>query len=122
MAKENKKSLFSLPVVVWLLRVVVGATFIISGWAKSVDPWGFIYKTVAFVWVKRNRKSEGWFWGLGGWTRSNAEICLLAVKGKPKRISASVHQIIDSPIEAHSKKPELAREKIIELLGEGHQN
>lgn len=44
MAKENKKSLFCLPVVVWLLRVVVGATFIISGWAKSVDPWGFIYK------------------------------------------------------------------------------
>ncbi|MCI9640294.1 MT-A70 family methyltransferase [Anaerovoracaceae bacterium 41-7] len=85
---------------------------------ELVNAWGFLYKTVAFVWVKRNRKSEGWFWGLGGWTRSNAEICLLATKGKPKRISASVHQIIDSPVEAHSKKPELAREKIIELLGE----
>ncbi len=29
---------------VWLFRLIVGATFIISGWSKSIDPWGFIYK------------------------------------------------------------------------------
>ena len=43
---------------------------------------------------------------------------MLATKGHPRRKSASVHQFIISPIEAHSKKPEIAREKIIELMGD----
>lgn len=85
---------------------------------RVMDKWGFRYKTVAFVWLKQNRKSPGWFYGLGFWTRGNAEICLLGVKGRPKRQSASVHQFIISPLEAHSKKPDEAREKIVELMGE----
>jgi site-specific DNA-methyltransferase (adenine-specific) len=85
---------------------------------RVMDRWGFQYKTVAFVWLKQNRKSPGWFYGLGFWTRGNAEICLLGVKGRPKRRSASVHQFIISPLEAHSKKPDEAREKIVELMGE----
>ena len=56
-----------------------------------IRAWGFRYKTVAFVWLKSNRKSPSWFYGMGYWTRSNAEICLLATKGKPKRQSAGVH-------------------------------
>ena len=72
---------------------------------RLIRAWGFRYKTVAFVWLKRNRKSPSWFYGMGYWTRSNAEICLLATKGKPKRQSAGVHQFIISPIEQHSKKP-----------------
>lgn len=85
---------------------------------RVMDKWGFRYKTVAFVWLKQNRKSPGWFYGLGFWTRGNAEICLLGVNGRPKRQSASVHQFIISPLEAHSKKPDEAREKIVELMGE----
>jgi len=85
---------------------------------KVLEAWGFTYKTVAFVWVKRNRKSPGWFWGLGHWTRANAEMCLLATKSKPKRISAKVHQIIDSPVEEHSKKPDETRRRIVELVGD----
>ena len=57
-------------------------------------------------------------YGMGFWTRGNAEICLLATKGKPKRRSAGVHQLIVSPIERHSQKPEEARDKIIALMGE----
>lgn len=83
-----------------------------------IKKWGFTYKTVAFVWVKQNQKKAGWFFGLGFWTRGNAEICLLATKGKPKRKSAGVHQIIVSPREAHSKKPDIVREKIVELMGD----
>ena len=45
---------------------------------EVIDTWGFTYKTVAFTWVKENRKSPGLFWGLGYWTRANAEVCLLA--------------------------------------------
>ena len=85
---------------------------------RLIRAWGFRYKTVAFVWLKRNRKSPSWFYGMGYWTRSNAEICLLATKGKPKRQSAGVHQFIISPIEQHSKKPDEARDKILALMGD----
>ena len=32
---------------------------------ETIRRWGFQYKTAAFVWVKRNRKSPSWFWGAG---------------------------------------------------------
>lgn len=85
---------------------------------KVINAWGFTYKTVAFTWVKRNRVSPGWFTGLGYWTRANAEVCLLATRGSPKRVSKSVRQIIDTPIERHSKKPDEARERIVALMGD----
>ena len=85
---------------------------------QVIEAWGFNYRTIGLVWLKQNRKSPGWFFGLGFWTRGNAEICLLAVKGKPKRISAKVHQLIVSPIERHSKKPDEARNRIVELMGD----
>ena len=40
---ENKKSLL-VASLVWIFRILVGATFLVSGWSKSIDPWGFIYK------------------------------------------------------------------------------
>ena len=85
---------------------------------RVISAWGFKYKTVAFVWLKLNKKSLSWFYGMGFWTRSNAEICLFATKGHPKRQSKSVHQLIISPVEAHSKKPDITRDKITELMGE----
>lgn len=84
-----------------------------------IRAWGFEYKTTAFVWVKRNKKSLSWFWGMGKWTRANAEVCLLATKGNPKRISAAVHSVVDTPIEKHSKKPNEVRLRIEKLLGGG---
>lgn len=84
---------------------------------KVLEEWGFTYKTCAFTWVKKNKKSNSWFWGMGHWTRANAEICLLGVKGNIKRQSAGVHQVIDTPIEKHSKKPDITRDRIVELLG-----
>ena len=85
---------------------------------RLIKAWGFTYKSVAFVWLKKNRKSEGWFYGLGFWTRGNAEICLLATRGHPKRQAANVHQFIISPIQEHSRKPEEARDKIVALMGD----
>lgn len=80
--------------------------------------WGFIYKSVAFVWIKQNRKSDALFWGMGYWTRANAEICLLATRGHPKRVAKNVHQVIFSHIEEHSKKPDEARRRIEQLMGD----
>ena len=85
---------------------------------RLIEAWGFRYKSVAFVWLKKNKKADSWFYGLGFWTRGNAEICLLATKGHPKRKAANIHQFIISPIEAHSKKPDEAREKIVALMGD----
>ena len=67
-------------------------------------PTSFTYKTVGFVWVKQNRKADSLFWGMGYWTRSNVELCILATKGHPKRINAAVHQVIVSHIEEHSDR------------------
>lgn len=52
-----------------------------------LDSWEFSYKTVAFTWVKTIIKGRFLAWGMGRWTRSNAELCLIATRGKPKRLS-----------------------------------
>ena len=85
---------------------------------EVIEAWGFKYKTIAFQWVKLNKRGKGYFFGLGRWTRGNTECCLLATKGKPKRISASVSQIIEEPLTRHSEKPSIVRNKIVELIGD----
>ncbi len=84
---------------------------------QVMKEWGFKYKTCGFNWIKRNKKSDTWFFGLGFWTRANSEICLIGIKGKIERKSSKVSQIIDTHIEEHSKKPAIVREKIVELVG-----
>lgn len=86
---------------------------------KLMNAWGFKYKTCAFTWIKKNKKSDTWFMGLGNYTRANAEICLLGTKGKGlPRISRSVRQVLDNRIEEHSKKPAEVRDRIVELFGD----
>lgn len=85
---------------------------------QTIEEWGFTYKTCGFSWVKKNKKADSFFWGLGYWTRANNEICLLATKGKPSRVSKSVHQIVYEPISKHSKKPDCVRDKIVGLCGD----
>jgi len=85
---------------------------------EVISAWGFTYKTCAFTWVKKNKVSDSWFFGMGRWTRSNAELCLLATRGNPQRINAGISSVIDTPIEEHSKKPDVVRNKIVELCGD----
>jgi N6-adenosine-specific RNA methylase IME4 len=99
-----------------ILFLWVTAPCLIEG-LELIDKWGFKYKTIGFTWVKKNKRQNTWFWGMGYWTRANSELCLIATKGMIKRISASVHQIIDTPIEEHSKKPAIVRNRIVELMG-----
>ncbi len=88
-------------------------------WGLDVcKAWGFEYKTVAFTWVKRNKWTGGYFVGLGNYTRANAEICLLAIKGSMPPISRKVLQVIDTPVGNHSTKPDVARKRILELFGD----
>lgn len=83
-----------------------------------IKAWGFKYKTIGFQWVKQNRSGNGLFFGLGRWTRGNTEPCLIAVKGKPKRVDNAVSQLIVSPIGRHSAKPAEARDRIVKLMGD----
>ena len=79
--------------------------------------WGFTYKTNAFTWVKRCNNGA-WFMGMGRWSRSNAEVCLLGVKGKPQRRSAGVNSVIEAPRLKHSAKPPIARDRMVQLAGD----
>ena len=83
---------------------------------EVINAWGFKYKTVGFTWAKTNRKKLGFFTGLGYWTRGNPEMCLLATKGKPKRIHMDVAQLVVAPRGKHSEKP-LLHESIERLVG-----
>ena len=85
---------------------------------KVVSAWGFEYKTTAFVWVKKNKKADSFFMGLGRWTRANPEICVLATKGKIERKSKSIRQLQVFPLDKHSKKPDQFRDLIVELCGD----
>lgn len=86
---------------------------------ETIKRWGFEYKTIGFNWVKQNKKSNSLFWGLGYYTRSNSELCLLATKGNIlKRLNKDVHSVILSPIQEHSEKPSEVRNRIVKLFGD----
>jgi len=55
---------------------------------------------------------------MGRWTRSNSEFVLLARRGKTKRKSKRISQIISSEVKGHSNKPDRVRKKILELVGD----
>lgn len=84
--------------------------------------WGFDYRTLAFVWVKRGLDTESdrgkLAWGAGAYTRSNAELVLLGTRGAPRVASHSVHQIVEWPRAEHSVKPDEVYERIEKLCGD----
>lgn len=85
----------------------------------TIKAWGFEYVTLGFNWVKHWKKSMGWFMGLGNYTRSNPEICLIGVRGKKlKRKNMGICSVVDTPVMDHSKKPDIIRKRIVELMGD----
>jgi N6-adenosine-specific RNA methylase IME4 len=72
--------------------------------------WGFKPKSLAFVWQKGSI-------GMGYWTRQQVEICKLYTRGKPRRLSRSVRQLIIAPRREHSRKPDEQYERIEALAG-----
>ena len=85
---------------------------------RRIQSWGFEYRTCAFTWVKLNPKGKGIYSGLGHWTNGNAELCLFAKKGSPKRVQKNVKQIVMAPRGRHSAKPAEVRERIVNLVGD----
>jgi len=88
-----------------------------------IEAWGFKYKTAAFVWTKAHAGQVEMFrddietvMGMGYWTRANSEPCLLATRGRPKRLAADVRQGIIAPRREHSRKPEGIHARIERLV------
>lgn len=93
---------------------------------RVIKAWGFEYKTVAFTWIKQNPNSprlftdaDDLFMGMGYWTRSNAELCILATRGKPRRAHAGVKSAILSLVRQHSRKPSEVYDRIERLARGG---
>lgn len=87
---------------------------------KVIEKWGFKYKTLGFSWIKTNKKNKKPFFGIGFYTKSNCEVCLIGIKGKPGKIikSNKVSSCIISERREHSRKPDEARDRITELVGQ----
>jgi len=89
---------------------------------EVIKSWGFRYVTIGFNWIKKNKKSDSLFWGMGQYTRANAEICLIGVSKNYKATKQirthKIHSVICERIMQHSQKPDCIRNKIIELCGD----
>ena len=84
-----------------------------------IPAWGFRYITCAFTWIKTNRNNGKPFAGVGNYTKSNAELCLLAKRGQGiPRQARDVHQVIAEPRREHSRKPDRVRDDIVRLFGD----
>ena len=55
-SRSSRLDRFFHPAVVWVLRFLVGAVFILSGFTKSIDPWGSFYKIGEYL--------EAWGWDI----------------------------------------------------------
>lgn len=97
-----------------------------------IAAWGFKFRTVAFVWVKMpeawDDDSQGHFFfsrprkprlGLGYHTRSGAEQCWLAIRGKGyERKAQGVEQVLHASLREHSRKPDEFIHRINRLVGD----
>jgi N6-adenosine-specific RNA methylase IME4 len=94
---------------------------------EVVEAWGFKYVTCLFNWIKLNPSDTSdrfcitesdIYSGMGHWVNGNAELCLFAKKGSPKRMVKNVKQIQMWPRGRHSAKPPQIRNEIVRLFGD----
>jgi len=90
----------------------------------AIRAWGLHFRGVAFVWVK-TRRDGGIIHGQGvrpTVTKPTTEFCLVATttkKGRPlPLLSEKTPQVVLAPRGAHSEKPQVFRDLIVELYGD----
>jgi N6-adenosine-specific RNA methylase IME4 len=103
------------------------ALFMWGVWPRIFDvdtvakAWGnFTYRTLAWEWIKLTRQGNIRM-GLGYYTRSNCEPCLLFVKGRMPVSDRSVKNVLITPYTKHSRKPEEQYDLIHKLYPEGNR-
>lgn len=82
---------------------------------RVMAAWGFAYKTCLFTWVKTTKAGTP-ATGMGYYTRSNAELCLLGIRGRMERKAHDISQIIATSRRAHSRKPDEQYGRIMRLF------
>ncbi len=122
-ATMGKEQLCALPIsdiVADNAALFLWVTYPKLDWAfEIIKAWGFTFKTVAFTWIKTNENTMGLFWGMGYYTRSNPELCLLGMRGQPlERKCHNIHSVVMSQVLDHSHKPAIIRENIVRLFGD----
>lgn len=83
-----------------------------------IESWGFKYKTIAFVWLKKYNTGTR-VYNFAPWTLKSTEICLFGTKGRMSKYKKSnnVKQLVEAERTIHSKKPDEVRKRIYELFG-----
>jgi N6-adenosine-specific RNA methylase IME4 len=99
----------------------------LPGALDVIKACGFEYSGLGFNWTKTNPgvefievkragyKGGGLHWGTGYATRANSEVCLLAKRGEPLRLSMDAHSTVIAPVGEHSTKPDEVYRRIERL-------
>jgi N6-adenosine-specific RNA methylase IME4 len=86
---------------------------------QVMDAWGMPYKTVGFVWNKKERSGKQVCY-YGKWTMKGTELCLIGAKGKANSLiqSHKVRGLVEACRGKHSEKPDEVRSRIVTLMGD----
>lgn len=125
-AAENQYDTLSLDLICKLpIKETLDKDAILFLWATApllpeafevIKHWGFKYTTIGFVWLKHYPNKKCFVKGLGHYTRGNAELVLIGIKGTPTIINHSICQVFESERREHSRKPDELREIIASLV------
>jgi site-specific DNA-methyltransferase (adenine-specific) len=80
--------------------------------------WGFEYKCVGFVWAKKAKTTDGVNANFSSYTRRACEFCYIGTRGKYMVKKKNLDQFIYEPKREHSRKPDVIRQIITEMIGE----
>ncbi len=86
---------------------------------EVMESWGFKYKTIAFVWLKKTVNGNNCM-NVAPWTLKSTEVCLFGTKGAMTKYKKnnSVRQFVEAERGKHSKKPLEVRKRIELLFGD----
>jgi N6-adenosine-specific RNA methylase IME4 len=113
-----------------LMMWITGPMLVTGAHLPVMKAWGFNPSSIAFVWVKINKKAaqgrffppvseRDFFMSLGHTTRQNAEYVVLGRRGRPRRYDKAIHQLIVAPRREHSRKPDEFYERAERYAGIG---
>jgi len=86
--------------------------------SEIMREWGFKYKTIGFVWVKKAKNTNGTNATFGSYTRKSCEFCYIGTKGKYLIKNKNIEQLVVEPKRKHSQKPDIIRNRIVAMVGD----
>lgn len=80
--------------------------------------WGFEFKSMGFVWVKKAATTAGTNATFSSYTRRSCEFCFIGTRGRYIVKNKSIEQLVVEPKRAHSQKPETVMKRIVSMVGD----